>query len=171
MPGEGSVYRRKSDGRWVAALSEGPRGDRVITRRYARSRAEARQALEEMRAHNDPTTETVGAYLERWVNDARGIRPTTRHAYRAAIREHLTPAIGHIRLAELTPMHVEQVLVMVEGRRSPKTARNVHGTLRRALGQAVRAGTVSRNVASREFVDQYSPRLTTVFLRSRPDHS
>lgn len=153
MPGEGSVYRRKSDGRWVAALSEGPRGDRVITRRYARSRTEARQALEEMRQHNDPTTETVGAYLERWVSDARGIRPTTRHAYGAAVREHLTPAIGHIRLAELTPTHVEEVLVQVEGRRSPKTARNVHGTLRRALGQAVRAGLVTRNVASREFVD------------------
>lgn len=153
MPGEGSVYRRKSDGRWVAALSEGPRDDRVIRRRYARSRAEAQRELQSMRTEADPTTETVGAYLERWVNEARGIRPTTRHAYSAAIREHLAPAIGHIRLAELTAVHVEQVLVQVEGRRSPKTARNVHGTLRRALGQAVRAGVLTKNVASREFVD------------------
>lgn len=157
MPGEGSVYRRNSDGRWVAALSEGPRGDRVIRRRYARSKAEARAELEAMLRSLDPTTQTVGAYLEQWVTEARGIRPTTRHAYRAAIAEHLAPAIGHIRLAELTPMHVEQVLVQVEGRRSPKTARNVHGTLRRALGQAVRGGLIGKNVAAREFVD--APRV------------
>lgn len=155
MPGEGSVYRRKSDGRWVAALSLGARADRVIYRRYAPSRAEARAALDELRSGlTQPTTATaLGDYLERWVNDARDIRSTTRHGYSAVIQTHLKPRIGHIPIGSLTPLHVEGLLSDLEGTMKPKTARNVHVVLRRALGQAVRAGLVPKNVASREYVD------------------
>lgn len=155
MPGEGSVYRRKSDGRWVAALSVGTRTDRVIYRRYARSRTEARIALDALRTSlSQPSATTrLGDYLVRWVNEARDIRPTTRHGYRAVVDTHLVPRVGHIPLGSLTPLHVEALLADLEGTMAPKTARNVHVVLRRALGQAVRAGLVARNVASREFVD------------------
>lgn len=155
MAGEGSVYHRKSDGRWVAALSVGKRNDRVIYRRYARSRTDARLALDELRAGlTQPTDSTaLGDYLERWVNDARDIRPTTRHGYRAVIATHLRPRIGHIAIGSLTSLDVERLLSDLEGTMAPKTARNVHVVLRRALGQAVRGGIVTKNVASREHVD------------------
>jgi integrase len=154
MNGEGSIYRRKSDGRWVAALSVGSRDDRVVHTRYARSRAEARAALDALRAGQTMTgTDTLGAYLERWVNEARDIRETTRHGYRAVVTYHLTPTIGHIRLIDLTPADVEATLVILKDRMSPKSLRNVHAVLRRALRQAVRSELVPRNVASREFID------------------
>ena len=127
MPGEGSVFRRKSDGRWVAAMGVGGRGDRVIHRRYARSRAEARVALEQLRselaAGTMTTATTTGAYLARWVDDARNIRPSTRHGYSAAVTAHLAPTIGHIRLADLTPLHVESMLAELAPRMAPKTLR------------------------------------------------
>jgi integrase len=159
MSGEGSVYRRKSDGRWVAALSVGSRSDRVIYRRYARSRTDARAELDALRAGlTQPTaTTSLGDYLVRWVNDARNIRPTTRHGYQAVVTYHLVPRIGHLPIGALTPIHVEQLLADLEGTMAPATARNVHVILRRALGQAVRAGLISKNVASREFVD--SPKV------------
>lgn len=153
MPGDGSIYRRKSDGRWVAALSIGPRGDRTVLHRYARTRAEARTLLAELIDRPNPTTETVGAYLGRWVSDARNIRPTTRRGYQAVVTHHLQPTIGHIPLGELTPVHVEAMLADLTGAMSPKTLRNVHAVLRRALGQAMRTGLVERNVASRQYVD------------------
>lgn len=157
MPGDGSVYRRKSDGRWVAALSIGSREDRVIHRRYARTRPEARKALADLIERQDPTTRTVGDYLAEWVRDARNIRQTTRRGYQAVVTFHLTPTIGHIRLVELTPAHVEAMLADLTPAMSPKSLRNVHAVLRRALGQAMRAGLVPRNVAGREFID--TPRV------------
>lgn len=156
MAGEGSIFRRKSDGRWVAALSRGPRESRQTLRVYRHTRAEAKLALDELRVSHGPLntkTLTVGAYLERWVRDARDIRPTTRHGYEAVIRTHLAPAIGPVRLSELSPAHVEGLLAGLSGRMAAKSARNVHVVLRRALVQAVRQGLVSRNVAAREFVD------------------
>lgn len=158
MPGDGSVYRRKSDGRWVAALSIGSRDDRVIHRRYARTRTEAKAKLADLIERQDPTTRTVGDFLETWVHDARNIRPTTRHGYQAVVTTHLIPTIGHIRLVELTPAHVEAMLADLTGLMAPKSLRNVHAVLRRALGQAMRAGLVPRNVAAREFVD--TPRVS-----------
>lgn len=154
MNGEGSIYRRASDGRWVAALSVGGRQDRTIHRRYARTKAEARAALDELRSGQTMTgTTTVGDYLERWASDARNIRPTTRSGYLAAIAKHIDPTVGHIRLVDLTALDVERMLSILDGSMSPKTLRNTHAVLRRGLGQAVRAGLLNRNVASREFVD------------------
>lgn len=154
MNGEGSVYRRKSDGRWVAALSVGSRKDRVVHRLYARSRAEARQLLDQLKSPSMPTSTTLlSDYLERWVSEARDIRDTTRHGYRAVVTYHLTPTIGHIRLVDLTPADVEAMLVELQPRMSAKSLRNVHAVLRRALRQAVRSELVPRNVAGREYID------------------
>jgi integrase len=166
MPGEGSIYQRTTklaDGRirvrWHAQWSVGGRTDRRLVTRTRRTRPEAAAALRELQAAvTIPSTRiSVGDYLERWVRDARNIRPTTRHGYEAVITYHLRPTIGHVQLRELSPVHVENALAKMAPTMSPKSLRNVHGVLRRALGQALRAGLVARNVASREYVD--APRV------------
>lgn len=160
-PGEGSVFRRKSDGAWLAQVSIGPREDRRYRSRSAKTRAEAVRKLRELQAEVRTGVYagrlTTGAYLARWVSDARNIKATTRSGYEAVVTFHLTPAIGHIRLSALSPLDVERMLADLTV--SPKYARNIHATLRRALGQAVRAGLVTRNVAAREYVD--APKVTT----------
>lgn len=168
MPGEGSIFRRASDGAWIAQLSIGPRSDRRFLSRSAKSRVEALRKLDDLkaiRAGNAVSSRmALGDYLGRWVRDARNIRPSTRHGYEAVVTTHLRPTIGDIALADLSPAHVEQALAALEPRMKPKTLRNVHVVLRRALAQAVRAGLVMRNVAAREFVD--APRVPDADPRS-----
>jgi integrase len=151
---DGSVYRRQ-DGRWVAAISKGPRGARKTTTRYCHSKREARETLREMRESlaGAPRALTVSAYLASWSREARNIRPRTRDAYMSSIRLHIDPAIGALKLVDLAPLDVERMLGRLEETRSPATVRHAHATLRRALGQAVRGGLLTRNVASRAFVD------------------
>ena len=160
MSGEGSIFQLP-DGRWVAQLSIGGRSQRRYRKRIRATRREAAAALEQLRAGHangqQPSRLTVGDYLEQWVRDARNIRPSTRNGYAAVVTFHLLPTIGHVRLVALTPLHVESMLATVGQRLSPKSLRNVHAVLRRALGQAQRAGIVERNVAGREFVD--APRV------------
>lgn len=156
MPGEGSVFRR-ADGKWIAQLSKGGRESRNYRTRTCLTRTAAVIALDALKADQraglNPTRLTTGDFLDRWVRDVRDIRPTTRHGYEAVIRYHLQPTIGDVRLAALTPSHVEQALAALAPRMSAKSLRNVHVVLRRALVYAVRAGLMSRNVAGREFVD------------------
>jgi integrase len=165
VPGEGSVFKRASDGKWVAQVSIGPRtsrryktltiGDRKPTRLEEQAALDKLKARVEKPAPSLP--ETTGAYLVRWVNEARNLRDTTRRGYRAAIVTHVLPSIGRIPLVELAPRDIERMLGQFDATLSPKTAHNAHAVVRRALGQAVRMGLVTRNVASREYVD--APRV------------
>jgi integrase len=163
MSGEGAIFPitdKRGRRRWRAQLSIGGRTSRRYVTRTRSTRAEARQALDELRAASvsGSSRMTVSDYLERWVADARNIRETTRHGYAAVVTTHLVPAIGHRRLDQLTPSDVERMLADLAPAMSPKTLRNAHAVLRRALGQAQRAGLVARNVAAREYVD--APRVT-----------
>ena len=146
--GTGSVFKRKSDGRWIAQTSHGPRDNRVITRRVARSKREALELLAELQADAgivDRTT-TVGSYLRSWLRSAeRSVKPSTLQTYEIAVRRQLEPAIGHVPLAALKPAHVEALLRGMD--LTPKGQRNALGVLARALTVAERQGLVTRNVA------------------------
>ena len=78
MSGEGSVFRRGRDGAWVAQLSSGPRGHRSVQDPLARTKAEARRKLEEMKADRDAGLDlsklSLGDYLRRWLDESA--RPT-----------------------------------------------------------------------------------------------
>jgi integrase len=164
--GTGSIYLRKADGKWVAQLSIGPRGQRRYVRRTLVTKKAAGVALDELRAEGRTNREPLatGRYLESWVTEARDIRATTRAGYASVIKSHLGPAIGAIRLADLTPADVETMLASRAKLMSPKSLRNLHAILRRALQQAVRTGRVERNVAGREYVD--TPKVPIVEARA-----
>src|SRR6185369_14662993 len=139
-----------------------PRGNRKITTVYRHSRPEALDALGDLRRHAgrmDARTLAVSTLLERWLRDA-DIKHTTRRGYQAVIDTHQNPAIGHLRLAALTPVHVSGVMTDLRGAVRPKTARNALVVLRAALRYAVRHELVTRNVAGPEYID--APKVAAV---------
>ena len=150
--GEGSIYKRKDD-RWTAAISvEGGRRRYV----YGKTRAEAATKLrdaQQARANGLPMPDgrvTVGEFLRTWLSDIASarVRPRTWRGYEQIARLHLAPALGRVRLAKLTPRHVERM--MKEGlaaRRSPRAVAHDRAVLRAALNAAMRWGLVGRNVA------------------------
>jgi len=147
----GSIYRRKADGRWVAAISTGPRGNRTTMVRYAKTRAEARVLLDELQRLARPVVgsgrTTVGQYLRSWLDTAgkRSLKASTWRTYDVALRLHIDPAIGHVTLARLTAEHVDTMLVGMD--LEPKGQRNVLGFLGRVLDVALSRGHVLRNAA------------------------
>lgn len=146
----GSRYRRQ-DGRWVAAISSGPRGNRTTVSRYAKTRKEADLLLDELRRLVRPVTGsgrmTVGAYLRSWLESAgrRSLKASTWRTYDVALRLHIDPAIGHVTLARLTAEHVDTMLAGID--LEPKGQRNVLGFLGRVLDVAEKRGHVLRNAA------------------------
>lgn len=106
-----------------------------------------------------PGKENVGQYLTRWLEE---IKPTVRNTtwvwYEVNCRLHLIPTLGHIKLTKLTPLQIQSAYrkllgseTSAKGRQSEglsaNSVRGVHRTLRRALGQAVKWGLISRNPA------------------------
>ena len=173
---EGSIFKR-DDGRWCASMELGSGGGKRRRKMfYGRTRAAVEQKL--MRARNDklqglPIANekiTVAVFLRQWLEQTgKNVRPRTIDSYRFIVEKHLAPALGSVLLSKLTPNRVQQFLSEAlkkekSGRRkgdqqpgaatlSPRTIQLMLAVLRKSLQQAVRWNLVSRNVASKEFVD------------------
>ena len=94
---------------------------------------------------------TVAAFLTDWLAGkiADGLRPTTAATYTAHFNTYFIPRIGHLRLRDLQPQHVEAALRSIQTDRcmKPASLRRVHASLRSALGAAVRLRLIPNNPA------------------------
>lgn len=96
-------------------------------------------------AYIAPSKMTVGEWLEIWQADyLNGIKESSAHVYREIIRLYLTPVLGAVRLEALQPHMVQTLYNQLQhpAKRgqmplAPKTIKNIHGVLRKALQQAV----------------------------------
>jgi integrase len=157
--GEGSIYRRESDGKWVGALDlgiiDGKRKRRVF---YGRTATEVRTKLRNAeRAVSDglpiPDQRTlVGEWLGWWLSEvlpSGKVRASTVENYDYVLRRYALPSLSAVPLARLTPQHVHSMLQdMADRGLSPRTRQLTRAVLRRALRDAERWGLVARNAAA-----------------------
>lgn len=128
---EGSIFKR-ANGQWAASISlgydaEGRRKRRTI---YGKTKKDVQQKLSRLQhaaltgALVEPTKLTVGEYMERWLEDAArpAIRRSTYIRYDSIIKNHITPHVGHLKLAQLNPGQVQSLYRLLEKKgASPRT--------------------------------------------------
>ncbi len=146
--GQGTVYRR-ADGRWEAAFGIGGHRQRYVARSQREVRTKllaARRALEQGIVLSG-MSQRVEEYLARWLEGSvrPSVRWTTHRAYALCMRR-LSPLIGHLRLAALTPQAVQAGYgaLLTKGL-SRRSVEQTHTVLHRALRQAVLWGLMLRN--------------------------
>lgn len=102
-----------------------------------------------------PCKMTVGEWLDMWANEYLvNAKPGTVSVYSSVIKTHLKPGLGAIQLLELNT-HTIQVfynnLLKSKDEKgpglSPKSVRNAHGILHKALNQAVLNSLIRENPA------------------------
>ncbi len=120
---------------------------------YARTDKELRSKVAEAIAEYDrgavniPKRLTVGMWLNQWLTDCCGdVKERTRNTYKSAIETHIVPGLGNIRLSDLQPKQVQTFINKLDGVK-PKTVKNIHGILHRALEVAASWGYIVRNPA------------------------
>lgn len=176
--GDGAVYQTR-DGRWRAAVDLGWQNG-ARQRKYlsgttkADVRRRVREALTQVDAGLPLTRDGVGPTVEEWLwywyenVQARRVRESTLAAQEVVIRRHLVPSLGKIRLRELTPDHVESLLVRLQTPTFNSTSvLKVHRILSRVLVVAMQRGLVSRNVST--LIDAPTPQQHEVDPLSRDD--
>mgnify|MGYP000085347857 CR=1 FL=1 len=153
--GEGT-YKRRKDGRWEAQYTvDTPSG---VKRRsvYARTKAEVVAKLKKAIAEADRGINfeaenlALAEYLERWLEDSvkGSVWHTTYRDYRGHVRNHIAPEIGRVKLAKLTPAHVQALYRRkIDSGLSPRTVNYIHATLHKALEQAVKWRLIPYNVS------------------------
>jgi integrase len=160
---EGHVEHRPN-GRWYPILQLAPDPETGARRRTTpagySTRTEAREALRAAlerarRGWQGPERVTLAEYLREWLPGIELSRaPTTTALYRTLLEHHVIPRIGGEKLQRLTPAALTKLYADLlreagpAGRKlSPKSVRNVHTTLRKALADAVHARRLDWNPA------------------------
>ena len=75
------------------------------------------------------------------------VKPATRKSYQDHVRLNIIPYVGAVPLSKLTAAMIQQMYneLQTEKGLSPKTIKNVHGVLHRALEQAQKMGYIRNN--------------------------
>lgn len=163
--GEGSVYQRKSDGKWCAAVTL-PSGRRKVVYGDDEKGAlrERRKLLAEIEAGRPVTVgrdPTLGQHLTWWLDifvagqvEAGHLDEATADSYRQMVETHVLPtSIAKVKRNRLSTEDVRawqrERLKAISTRGKPFSARTVgmaHGAVRRAFNDAMRDETIGRNV-------------------------
>lgn len=119
-PGDGSVYFVASRNRWCAQLDLGnkPTGGRARITRYAMTEREATKLLRLLQREQAQAADltaarmTVAELVTKWLTD---VAPLSQSAKTQSVSEglsrcHVLPAIGAMKVTEVTPDHVERAL-------------------------------------------------------------
>ena len=153
--GEGGISRHKKSGLYMARYTvQTPTGPKRKTL-YGKTRREVDEKLTAAKADRDSgllfdaDSLMVARYLERWLADSvrDTVKATTYETYERLMRLHLIPALGRVKLKNLTPAHVRGLYrEKLDSGLSPTSVQRVHALLHKALKQAVNDGLVARNV-------------------------
>lgn len=95
-----------------------------------------------------PSRMTVGQWLDIWTAEYLGsVKPATAASYKAITNTHLKPALGAVKLQKLDTDTIQTAYNQLNSTLAPKTVKNVHGVLHKALQQAVKNRYISFNPA------------------------
>lgn len=157
--GEGSIFQRASDGRWLGVATLGYDIDGKPQRKTvsARTRAEVVEKLRALQRQLDDglpppdTATTVYLLIHRWHDDVlrHQVAPSAAANYKSLAEHHILPTLGRCRVASLTPADVDRLISQkMDSGLAVSTVRRIRSVLAQALNQAIRWGIVNRNVAS-----------------------
>lgn len=150
--GNGSV-RQRPDGTWEARCTIN--GKRRSF--YGERQADALKAMRAAQKSGDdgtyfePKKVQLSQWLDLWLEEyiKPSSKPLTYTTYQSRIETHIKPALGRIKLTALNATHIQTFYndLLRNKQLSPKTIKNVHGILHKALEQALKLRYIGLNAA------------------------
>ncbi|ADQ06535.1 hypothetical protein Calhy_0799 [Caldicellulosiruptor hydrothermalis 108] len=147
---EGSIYRRK-DGLWCGQITIGrdENGRQKKQYFYGKTRQEVAdkiaKALNDLAngIYVDPARMLLKDWLNTWLWEYKKqtLRPSTFQDYESLINNHIIPSIGHYKLKDLRPEHLQALYnSKYESGLSLSTIKHIYVILHSSLDQALKNG-------------------------------
>ena len=146
------------EGRVTVGVDPGT-GKQVQKSVTGKTQKEVRLKMQEMirdvdaGSYKEPCKLTVAQWLDMWTKEYLGnLKRLTQEQYNIQCTRYLKPGLGAVKLATLNTHMIQQFInSLTNGERaelSPKTVKNIHGVLHKALNQAVENEYIPHNPAS-----------------------
>lgn len=149
--GEGSIYQRESDGRWMGVVDLGyMNGKRTRRTVSARTLTELRPKMKALRKRTEAgmtgSDQSIEKWVTYWLDEISGVRPSTAKTYRGYIANWITPAFGNVKLSALAPEHVRALMTHMETQgKASATRKQVLSIVSKSMTVAQREGKIERN--------------------------
>lgn len=161
--GQGNIYFVKSKGLYRGRVTLGRNpgtGKYEYKYFYGKTQAEVRKKITAFTAELDkgvyvePSKMTLGQWLDIWHAEyLAGVKHTTISQYGTQIEQHIKPELGATLLVQITAPMIQKLYNGKKRQRdrdpkeglSPKSIKNLHGVLHKALQQAVKLGYIPAN--------------------------
>lgn len=154
--GSGSI-RQRNDGTWEARFVAGhdPGTGKAIRKSiYAQTQKEVRQKMTAILRSIDngtyqaPDKTTVSEWFDEWMKTfcKVKVKPLTYSSYEVAIKNHVKPRIGAVKLQALKGVHIQKLYNdMSAAGLSAKTVKNVAAIMHKAFSVALKQGMIQTN--------------------------
>jgi integrase len=136
----GCIYKRGTR-LWIRFKGPDGRWTQQKTSHLVGSEAKARKLLMEVEAKIEAGAEfadagsgpiTVARYAKKWIGDREGLGLADWAGDAARLKNHVLPSIGNLRLDEVRPRHLVEMVRTLRGsaKLAPKTIYNIYSTLK-----------------------------------------
>lgn len=158
MNGEGSIYFHDSRQLWCAQYTYKGKRKTVYgkTQKIVKDKLKAKLELVESNIDIEAQEQTLGEWLDYWLEtySKHSVKPATYVAYETAIRRHVKPGIGNIRLNKLNASVIQEFFNneykcgRLDGRgegMSVKSLKNFYNMLHYSLEKLVETDVLQKN--------------------------
>ncbi|MER6011496.1 tyrosine-type recombinase/integrase [Streptomyces bluensis] len=171
--------KKRDHGSWYYSieLPAGPGGERRRPKKggfktQEKAAAAAAKVYQEAMAGIDVLSDqTVGDYLRRWLGNQHDLKATTKKSYEDYLRLYFTPYLGHIKLRELRPRHIEEMFAAIQADNKVKEKNQAAAQLAREAEKkahaAWRDATAPRDPQLRETWNEAKAHLKAALARPR----
>lgn len=146
--GEGSIVKRK-DGRYMARYTSCGKRYAIYGSTFEEVRVQLTEALSNVDrgVQATPSDSTVSQWLMEWLSTYAlpTVKQSTYVSYESYARIHLGPALGTLKLTELTIEQLQRFFNQKKKNLAPKSLRNIYNMFHFCLDQAVINGYLPRN--------------------------
>ena len=145
--GEGSVYKRKSDGKWCASavIGNDENGKPVRKTVYGKTRPEALGRLDALLESVgnmewiDAEKVTLKEWIDEWldVTAKPNVQLATYESYKKIVDNYLIPELGKLTLSVIQPANIRRLIAGLSRSYSQRTCQYAYTILNMTLKQAV----------------------------------
>lgn len=97
----------------------------------------------------EPSKMTCSQYLNDWMKHKQNLGRSTRMNYESNIKHHIVPAIGALKISELTPLLLQNFISDMRSKGlSEGTVKKIYNIIHTSLNQAVKLNLIPKNPAS-----------------------
>ena len=147
-------YKKRKDGRYCTHVVIGTKEDGKPLRKtvYATTIRELEEKAAELRRQVNTGTVvtnesiTVSEWAQEWLKTYKaGVSYKTQEMYRLAVYVHIVPALGHMKLKDVRPHHIQHLINVKCSEGLTRTVEMISMTLKQILKKAVENNLIVRN--------------------------